>query len=207
MARQKGSGEATPVFSRFDIVLLLVTNVGFVVGYHAVGGILAYRAGRYNEAEPFIIGGVAAIVSIAAFCTMVVRVVWALVRWRRSRTSAKILRLGAIAVTIGFVALLRTLPCPEGYLDGLRDYVLARTSVAEIREWADAHPDFRGRAKVCGLREAYVWVTPDGQEMHIQWGGGFSTSRSLSVRPPGERPQVGHVVEIGPGAYVMSTAN
>ena len=187
-----------------DVILFCMTNAtSFAACY--VLGILVYRAGRHNESEPFILGALVVLVWFVGLCAMLVRMLRV---WRRSRTSERILRLGAIAATIGLVALLRTLPRPEGYLEGLRDYVLSRTNIAQVREWANAHPGFIANAKVCGLREAYVHVSTDGQEIHLQWGGGFQTSRSLTIVPPSKNlPQVGTRLDIAPGASVATSVN
>lgn len=203
-----GERKGARALSGLDVALVVVTNVAIFVEIYAVLGLFGYRAGRQNESLPIVLPVLVGFVAMIGLCVTLWRAVWALVRWHGTPTGTKAFRLAGVAITIGVAATSFVLPSPGGYLDGLRDYILAQTSVDEIRQWGRAHPGFQERAAICGLREGSVRVAPDGYEIYIHWGGGFRTSRSLLVQPPHEqRPLGSNVLEVAPGAFVSMSVN
>jgi len=181
-----------------DVLLTLGMLAGIGIAFLGVT-YWAHSAGAKNEDEPLYVPGAALGGAGGAFLILVIRVT---LRWRSLSLRQNLFR--AVFPLLGISALFLCRGSGTqglSFLHGLQSRMEQKADIRRIRMWATANPGFTGRTSVCGLKEAEVRVSEDGESVELMWGGGFVGTWGLTVGPEGAAVPRGGLA-VAPGAYV-----
>jgi hypothetical protein len=163
---------------------------------------LFYVAGLHNNPEPILL---AAIGALAWGGGVLVLICGLIVFWRSRTLLWCILHMVLLIGGILMFPVLRDVVSTRGrsHLEGLRNGMVLRADLPEIRMWMKAHPGFSGVVSVGGLDKARATVLPDASVAEFSWGGHFETRRSLVITPEDTHiPE--WALQVAPGAYVAT---